>query len=873
MLSLKNSYRLKSPCADSPYSEGLLPSANQRLFKPKPIKLVRYGEFNSMLQKDQIYRFILSKITPVKICPGRLPLYLKQPIRIKITALPLSFIFFSTSLIFLFSLPLAQAMETIIPVVYLNEEQKGEYFIKMTNDRDFLIKTEDLKAIGLLEPKGGSHQEEGVSYLSLKSLSNIKFIYDENRQTLKIQAPPELLSSTVLDFSNKPRKNVMYPKNNSVFLNYGINYNASSGFKFDSVGTTGQVGVRIGNFIFLSDSVLTVSEKETKFNRLMTSITYDRRDWMDTFVLGDSYASSGHLGSCILLGGLSYSKNFSADPNIVKRPVQDFQGYVTTPSEISVYLNGVRLRTERIPAGGYDLRNIMAYGGYQDMDIVIKDAFGREQHIANPFYVSDSLLAKGFHDYSYNLGFQRENIGADKDHYGEPVFLGFHRYGVTSHFTLGIRGEFGNGLYNLGPTLAYGTNLGVFELSLGGSRDKEDKTGFAGMANYSFQGKRFNFRIGGAYFSPEYSTISQVSSPNPKNLKKPKLEYGGGIGYGTKSFGSLALNYTLAANYENEEKELIGLLYSMGIGQKFSLTFSLNHTTEKGTDNKKNDFEFFVSLTYYPWKETIMTNTGINGDHFQGNFQIQKNAPIGEGYGYRASVDMRDEKEGFKTYFRPYFQYNGPYGIYSAEFSTQITGPENLQSYQFNASGAIVYVGNTFGFTRPVDDSFAIIQVGQVPNVRVYHNNQEIGKTDQTGKIVLPNFHSYDTNQVRINDRDIPLNYALTGVSRFISPSYRSGSLISFEAKKVQAFTGMLKLIKNGKKIPVEYHQISMKVKDKTLSFQTGRDGEFFIEDALAGSYKASFKYEGKVYTFDLTIPKSDEIIIDGGEIHVQVQP
>jgi outer membrane usher protein len=593
---------------------------------------------------------------------------------------------------------------------------------------------------------------------------------------------------------------------------------------------------------------------------------------MDTFILGDSYASSGHLGSSVLLGGLSYSKNFSANPNIVKRPLQGFQGYVTVPSEISVYLNGVRLRSERVPAGGFDLQNIMAYGGRQDMEVVIKDAFGREQHVANPFYVSDSLLAQGFHDYSYHIGFQRQNIGAKNDHYDNHVFMGFHRYGLTNNLTVGLRGEAGNGLYNFGSGASLGTNVGVFDLDLAGSRDKEDKTGFAGSANYSFQGKRFNSRIGFTSYSEEFSNVAMAGSPNPGTLRKPKFEFGAGIGFGTKSFGSLALNYTLATKYNNEEKEIIGLMYSMGIGQKFSLTFSLNKSNERGTDTNKNDLEFFVSLTYYPWKETIMTNTGMNGGSFRGNFQIQKNAPPGEGYGYRAAIDMREEKDGLRTFVRPYFQYNGPYGMYSTEFSTQVTGTENSQTYQFNASGAIVYVGNTFGFTRPVDDSFAIVKVGQVSGVRVFHNNQEIGKTDRSGKVVLPNFHSYDTNQIRINDKDIPLNYALTGVTRFISPSFRSGALVSFEAKKVQAFTGMLKIIKNNKKLPLEYHLVTMKVDGKIHSFQTGRDGEFFIEDAVPGSFKTSFKYEGKVYTFDIKVPKSDEIIIEAGEIHVQVQ-
>jgi len=788
----------------------------------------------------------------------------------------------------LFSPLAAQAVETVIPVIYLNEEQKGEYFIKMTEDRDFLIKAEDLKEIGLLDPKGKAVKIEGVSYLSLKSMAGITFSFDENKQALKIQALPNLLARKIMDFSPVKSKTVDYSKDNSVFINYGLNYNAGNGLKFNSFTATHEIGIRVGDLLFLSDSVISVGDTETKFNRLMSSITYDRRDRMDTFVLGDFSAYSGNLGSCLTLGGLSYSKNYSSDPHFIKRPVQNYQGVVTTPSEVDVYLNGVRIRSERVSSGGFDLRNIQGYSGNQDLEIVVKDAFGREKHISNPFYVFDPILAKGLHDYSYNLGFQRKNIGSDTDQYGDLTFMGFHRYGLTNNLTLGLRGEAADGLYNLSPQLSLATNYGAFELTMAGSRDKEEKTGLAGSAIYIYQGKRFNVRLGTTSYSEDYNNISNASTSNTSTsntstsitnsssisiLANPRLTIEGGIGYGMKSFGSLSLNYTKTTTYKNEERQLTSLMYTKGFGKNCSLSLSLNQTIESSSEKNSNILEFFVGLTFYPWKDTIMTNTGMSGDNPQGHFQIQKNAPVGEGYGYRAAVDMTQEKDGLQTSFSPFFQYNGKYGIYSTELSLANGGADINQTYQFTASGAIVYVGKTVHFTRPVNDSFALINVGQVPGVRVYHNNQELGKTDRSGNIVIPDFHSYDENQVSINDRDIPLKYALTSVNRYISPPIRSGTLVKFEAKKVQAFTGLLKVVQNGKKLPVEYQTITMKFNGKVITFQTGRDGEFFIEDAVPGTFKAFFKYAGKAYTFDINIPKSDEIIIEAGEIHVQVQP
>jgi outer membrane usher protein FimD/PapC len=846
-----------------------MPWAEHNVFSGSNRKVLAFAYIEKV--KEQICRFVLSSICwkcfRTGFIEGKNPVLAHQPPLFS----PILYLLIMSFSFLLLPPGMGSAQETIIPVVYLNEEQKGEFFIKMTDDRDFLVKVEDLKEIGLQDPKGKARIIEGSSFISLQSLPGLKFEFDPNRQTLKIQAPPEMLARKVLNLAAKQPKNVQSPLDNSLFFNYGISYNAVKGFRFDSIGLTGQLGVRMGNFLFLSDSVINIGDTESRVNRLLTSITYDRRQGMESFILGDTHATSGSLGSSLFLGGFSYIKNYSADPNVIKRPVQGYQGYATTPSEINVYLNGVKVGSEKVSPGGFDIRNIIAYGGRQDLEIVIKDAFGREQRITNPFYVSDSLLAKGFHDYSYHIGFIRENIGTPQDQYGDPAFLGFHRYGLTDFLTVGLRGEVGKGIHNFGGGISFVTRFGAMEMAWAGSRNKEEKTGTAYSLNYSFQSGAFNARIGTTSYSEDFSTLSSESSKNPSALQKPQLEFGAGIGFGTKKFGSMAVNYSKSTQYGDSEKNQWGFMYSKGIGQRFNVTLSLYQSHEKGPEVDKSDIEFFVSLTYYPWKETIMTNTGMSGESFRGNFQLQKNAPIGEGYGYRASVDMREEKEGMVTNFRPYFQYNGKYGIYSTQLSAQIGGSDNLQTYQFNASGAIVYVGKTFGFSRPVDDSFALVRVGEVPGVRVYHNNQEIGKTDRSGKMVLPNFHSYDNNQIRINDKDIPLSFALKDVSRLISPGYRSGTLIEFEAKKVQAYTALLKGIKDGKKFPIEYHSIIMKLNGKTITFQTGRDGEFFIEDARAGDFKAQLKYAGKIFLFNISIPKSEDIIIDGGEIDVKV--
>jgi len=764
------------------------------------------------------------------------------------------------------------AYDTLIPAIYLNEEQKGEFFVLMDKTGDLLIKVEDLKEMGLPSISGRILEVEGAAYLSLSSVGRgLEYAFDADRQTLKIQVPPEWLARKVWDFSTPAPSQVQRPKDTGLFFNYGLQYNGKQGLALESFGLNGQLGVRIGNLLFLSEGVILVEEKGTTGRRLLTNAVYDHRERKECWVLGDTYASSGDLGSSFYLGGLGVWKNYKADPRFPRRPLFEYQGYVTTPSEVSVYVNGVRIGSEKLSPGGFDIRNLLPQTGLQEVEIVIKDVFGREQRLSQPLYVSDAQLGKGLHDYAYFLGFRREQMGTTADRYGDLGFLGYHRYGLTSFLTLGWHGEFGKGIYNLGGDAVLSSPVGALSLSFSGSRKDGGRTASAYSLKYSFQGGSFNAALGYSRFEAGYSTLAPRCPLSQSAENTDRWSFFSGLGWHAPRFGSLSFYYYKAAEGA-DQNEGWQATYTRNIGQRFNLMLVYAQRPGKEKEQSSNQPEFYIHLTYYPWKETMMANLGRFGDTYQGSFQVQKTPPPGEGFGYRASVDVHTNTGKTVTTVNPYGQYKGRYGIYTAQASSEYDGTALATHYYFSASGAFVYAGGAFGLTRPVDDAFAIVQVGEIPGVRVYHNNQEIGRTDRSGKLIIPNFLSYDTNQVRIEDKDIPLNFSLKEVTRLVSPGYRSGTLIRFDSQKVQAFTGFLKILHRGKTLPVEYHRVHWKGNGRSRTFQTGRDGEFFLEEVEPGDYQGFFTWRGRKYVFDLSIPHQDDLIIEGGEILIPAE-
>ena len=140
--------------------------------------------------------------------------------------------------------------------------------------------------------------------------------------------------------------------------------------------------------------------------RGLSSYIVDDLPHLRRWVAGDSVAAAGGLGGTVFLGGLSVSRNFDLDPYFVRYPTLSLAGAVTTPSTVDVYVNGALVRREPLPPGTFDLTNLSVPTGSGTTRVVIRDAFGQEHALTNPFYASTAVLGKGLQDYGYNLGFR-----------------------------------------------------------------------------------------------------------------------------------------------------------------------------------------------------------------------------------------------------------------------------------------------------------------------------------------------------------------------------------------------------------------------------------------------------------------------------------
>ncbi|MCX7982832.1 MAG: fimbria/pilus outer membrane usher protein [Syntrophales bacterium] len=728
------------------------------------------------------------------------------------------------------------------------------------------MKEQDLSEMGVKLITGDRQLIDSQTYVSLRSISGIRFKFIEESLTLEIQAQPEMLGTkSTIDFTYTPKRAVQQPKGLSAFLNYSTSWNdslASRGF-FDF---SAEIGLKAYDFLFLSNFTYRDLPLEERFVRLSSQLMWENKKKLLSITLGDFYATSGPLGSTLNMGGISITKNYSLNPYYVKSPTFDYSGYVTLPTEMWLYVNEVPIRKEKIEPGRYDLKSIPFVSGFNTMKVVLKDAFGRETVVSESVYYTDVLLKKGEHEFSYNIGSMRKNYGVESNSYGPEAFLFHHRYGISDAVTWGIRGEGSREVINGGLTSAFKPlpAIGVTETHLSFSR-RFDDTGTSMYAGHSFSSEKISLGLSGRINSKEYYTLTG----------KGNARYESYISLGIKGLipDNIVANFGRSWYFDGSTGSRFTITYSKNVTKHFYLTCSATRILEQ-----TNDTQFFVNLIYYPWEKTNLSGS-FSRDRYSttGSLTLQKNPSMkSEDYSFRvtaSSAHISGEEGKNSSSLNPYLQVNRRFGQCTAEYmGTWSRLRREQESYRLSFAGAVVYADGHGGLSIPVYDSFGIVKVGNIKDVTVKLNYQEAGKTDSRGISVLPYLKSNVDNYISIDDKKVPLHYSIKTVNQWINPGTRQGVFVPFDVIKTQAFMGKIIIREKNVSFPIENVNIKLRAHAQEHVIPVLNDGEFYFENIAPGLYEVEFLYKGNPARFTLRIPESEKFMVDMGVIEIEME-
>jgi outer membrane usher protein len=272
----------------------------------------------------------------------------------------------------------------------------------------------------------------------------------------------------------------------------------------------------------------------------------------------------------------------------------------------------------------------------------------------------------------------------------------------------------------------------------------------------------------------------------------------------------------------------------------------------------------FVGLSYY-WGNSISGSVNYEAEDGRSteNISLHKNPPLGVGYGYQLDAKRTEINKKQETSGGAAIDYQGPVGIYRMGYRREI----NRNSYRLATSGALAFLNRSLYFSRPINDGFTLVKVSKIPDVGVNLNNQPVGTTNSKGELLVPGLISYYANRLSISATDIPVNYDIKEIEKSIDTPLRGGSLLNFVANKVQAFEGKIFVVELGVRKTAKYWGLSFNVAGEPIETIVGNGGEVYFENIAAGRYGAKVFMGEKECNFELTIPDSEEMLVDIGEM------
>jgi outer membrane usher protein len=734
----------------------------------------------------------------------------------------------------------------------VNTVFSGRYTV-FWKEKDILVKSADLKKMGLAEDRGQKLIIEDEAYISLRSLNpQLDFNLDTNNFTLNITAKSDLLidkTVKVIGSNNRP-SDVIQSNDNSLFLNYAIDANNYSNTRIDS-GIFTELGYRFNNSFLYSGFNYA---SNNGFQRGFSNLTIDDRDNLNRTIIGDNFInSSSLLAGNPTIGGISFGRKFSLDPYAITTS-QDFnvRGAVTTPSTVDIYNNGVFIRREQLAPGQYELRNLPLNTGNNNTTAIVRDSFGREQIINNINYFSANILKPGLNDYSFNVGFRRQET-TNNPNYQELLASGSYRQGISDGLTAGIRLEGSSSLINAGSDLALKFPFGEIGIE-GAISHSKGADGVAGIFRYNYISSGFGLNASTKITSPNYANTS-LELAQDRTTWENNLQ----LVFPISNYNSLNLQYQNMQYRDSGTKNRISVSTGFSLGSQNNLSLTLSHNNQS---NGQNENTIFLSFSAFDNQNNSISSLTYQNQNSRNSILAQIDKPLGvkDDLGYRLQAGLTGEGS---VSTNGTLRAQTSFGRYEANYANSSQG----NNTSLNASGGILLIKNKVFFTRPLDSSYALVEVPGLPNVSVKLNNNVVGKTGSDGSLILTGLQPYYPNKIGIEVKDIPLNYTAGNSTKLIAPMERSGAIVTFPAHKIQAFLGKVLVKTLNKSLVPSYGRISVNTSDGTVISPLGTEAEFYLENLTVGKYPALVEYEGGECRFEIDVPKKDGLIVELGEL------
>lgn len=581
-----------------------------------------------------------------------------------------------------------------------------------------------------------------------------------------------------------------------------------------------------------------LSTRREQWIRQASRMIYDRPNRMQRIEAGDvSFPIVGYQQS-ILLGGVSFYKDFSLNPYRTVTPTSSFEYQIDSRSLVRTYVNNILLKTEYMTPGRYSVKDIPLNNGINKITIDMTDEFGATKTLTFNESGSLDLLAKGVSRYALASGYSSldDEDGREYDDSKGVFTSGFYQHGFDKHWTASAYLQRNNKYSLLGSNHIFSTSFGNLSFDAAGTQNKFN-TGYVTQGTYqlnlfgtywydshTFTAKienrspwfnevgenfknRFDWTFTGSYSVPlfeKFNVALGASYQNPSIAENARIAYNGSLT--SKIFDSSSLTFYFGKS-RDEYKEWSNQMYfffnmTFGKSSSFASAFyeresqTKRVTVIRDSGKKYNDLKVSASLD-----ENVLSR--------QGSVDLQYNTILADLGARQEIVKNKKGREGYRT------------------------------SARLLSSMAYVHDGrdSAFSIARPISNSFVIFKPNHDWKNQKFGVQTNSGVNDAVnglfGESMVSGLTPYQYRRLQLDPSNLEPGYILGQESFVVYPRRNSGHLF------IVGKSGLIVL--KGRIVNNKGEPVALKVgfwtssTGKNSPFFTGRNGEFLIEGVEAG--------------------------------------
>jgi outer membrane usher protein len=628
----------------------------------------------------------------------------------------------------------------------------------------------------------------GQSFVEPETLKAGGFELEFNSRQLElsvVRVNPEYLKVQQLggapSVNNRIELNRIEPERFSTYMNVTGNFDYDTRSGNDTPDFFLDGATRIGGFVVEYDAALTDQFGGSyDFFRRSTRVVYDDPSSYRRYSAGDLRLNSLSILRTPQIAGFAVEKSRTIfDPFSSVTRLAGRQIFLDNRSSVDVLINGTQFDSFQLDAGTYDLASLPIQQGSNDIKLVVRDSFGRQQIIDYNFFFENLELPAGQEEYSFGIGFLSNSFGFEPSYSKDIAASGYYRKALSTDLIVGGAIQLSEDAQVLGGTISVVPQIvpGVFNLEAATSRSR-GQTGFALRAGYRYQTSSVpteasQFSIDLDYESGGFRTIDNVL---PINFDILSISATYSKAFSEKTFGVVGANYLRrggqapndytgfveinhrlsdklrltvgaeygsSANFGRNVGVRVGVTMALGGSTRASAEYrsrtdSLRANLSRGADNQVGSFGYDIGVSRF-------------GDDTQADLQLEYNA---NRFAARADLNSSGNSLG---------------GIFDD------------QRARLQIGTSIAYAGGSVGIGRPISNSFMLakphpaLKDQGVMSARTLTRGNFYARSGALGSAVQGDLSPYNNQNIQFDAADPVDGFDVGDGTILVNPPYKSG--------------------------------------------------------------------------------------------------